>query len=60
MFSFSMRPEESWPSDFKRLIGLCCGIVGAHAASSAAILFSVIVTFLAPVFQRTLLLWLVS
>jgi hypothetical protein len=46
MFSFPMRPEEAWPSAFKRLIGLQRGIVGALAANFA-ILFSVIVTFLA-------------
>jgi hypothetical protein len=59
MFSFPMRPEEAWPSAFKRLIGLQRGIVGALAANFA-ILFSVIVTFLAPAFARTLLLCLTS
>jgi hypothetical protein len=56
MFSFPMRPEEAWPSAFKRRIGLQRGIVGALAANFAAILFSIIVTFLAPAFARTLLL----
>jgi hypothetical protein len=60
MFSFPMRPEEAWPSAFKRLIGLQRGIVGALAANFAAILFSVIVTFLAPAFARMLLLCLTS
>jgi hypothetical protein len=60
MFSFPMRPEEAWPGAFKRLIGLQRGIVGALAANFAAILFSIIVTFLAPAFARTLLLCLAS
>jgi hypothetical protein len=55
-----MRREEAWPSAFKRLIGLQRGIVGALAANFAAILFSIIVTFLAPAFARTLLLCLAS
>jgi hypothetical protein len=33
----SMRSEGSWPSDFKRLIGVCRGIAGALAISFAAI-----------------------
>jgi len=60
MFSFPMRPEEAWPSAFKRPIGLSRGIGGALAASFAAILFSVIVTFRAQAFAPTLLLCLTS
>jgi hypothetical protein len=60
MFSFPMRPEEAGPSAFKRLIGLQRGIVGALAANFAATLFSIVVTFLAPAFVRTLLLYLDS
>jgi hypothetical protein len=60
MFSFPMRPEESWPSAFKRLILLQRGTAGALAANFAAILFSVIVTFRAPALARTLLLCLDS
>jgi hypothetical protein len=33
MLSFAMRSEASWPSDFKRLIGLCGGVAGALAIS---------------------------
>jgi hypothetical protein len=55
-----MRPEESWPSAFKRLILLQRGTAGALAANFAAILFSVIVTFRAPALARTLLLCLPS
>jgi hypothetical protein len=58
MFSFPMRPEESWPSAFKRLILLQRGIAGALAANFAAILFQSLSHF--GRLARTLLLCLPS